>query len=168
MFVLNNEMTVSEYNSCVNELADGLYRFALKSSGDKLLAEDLVQDAYERLWKKAEQVEPQKAKAYLYRTVVNLHIDKVRREKLSRAHLEQKTADYTVSPLPFDLKAHLDEGIKRLNEIQRNTILLRDYEGYSYSEIAEILNISEDQVRISIFRARKALKEFLVTIDLLI
>jgi RNA polymerase sigma factor (sigma-70 family) len=161
-------MTVSQYNTCVNDLADGLYRFALKSCGDQALAEDFVQDAFERLWKKVEQVEPEKAKSYLFRTVVNLQIDTIRREKLSRAHLEQKKADYIELPVPFDVKAHLDEGIKRLNETQRNAVLLRDYEGYSYSEIAEILNVSEDQVKISIFRARKALKEFLVTIDLLI
>jgi RNA polymerase sigma-70 factor (ECF subfamily) len=161
-------MTVSEYNTCVNDLADGLYRFALKITGNQSVAEDFVQDAFERLWRKAHRIDVIKAKAYLFRTVVNLQIDAARRSKLSKIHLDSQTTPTIEPPIPFDLKKHLDEGIHRLTEVQRNALLLRDYEGYSYLEIADILNVSEDTVKVTIFRARKSLKEYLVTIEALV
>ena len=158
-------MTVSEYNNCVNELADGLYRFALKTTGNQSVAEDFVQDAFERLWRKAHQIDATKAKAYLFRTVVNLQIDAARRSKLSKIHLDSQTIPTIEPPIPFDLKRHLDDGIHRLTEVQRNALLLRDYEGYSYLEIADILNVSEDTVKVTIFRARKSLKEYFVNME---
>ena len=55
----------------------------------------------------------------------------------------------------------LHKAVMRLNETQRTVVLLRDYEGYSYQEIAEITNLSETQVKVYIFRARKFLKEII-------
>jgi RNA polymerase sigma factor (sigma-70 family) len=161
-------MTVSEYNNCVNDLADGLFRFALKSTGNSTIAQDFVQDAFERLWRKADQIELTKAKAYLFRTVVNLQIDAARKAKLTKIHLDTYTCQKVDPPTPFDLRKHIDDGLHRLTEVQRNALLLRDYEGYSYLEIANILTISEDAVKVNIFRARKSLKEYLVTIDALV
>ncbi|MCE2711081.1 MAG: RNA polymerase sigma factor [Cryomorphaceae bacterium] len=161
-------MTVTEYNSCVNELADGLFRFAIKTTGNSSAAEDFVQDAFERLWRKADQIEATKAKAYLFRTIINLQIDAVRRTKLSKIHLESQSVHEVQPPISFDLRKHLDDGLLRLTDAQRNALLLRDYEGYSYLEIADILNVSEDSVKVTIFRARKSLKEYLVTIDVLV
>ena len=163
-------MTIKEYNNCVNELADGLYRFAIKTTGNSSVAQDFVQDAFERLWRKADQIEATKAKPYLFRTIINLQIDAVRRAKLSKIHFDQESqfVHKVDPPMSFDLRKHLDDGLLRLTDTQRTALLLRDYEGYSYLEIADILNVSEDSVKVTIFRARKSLKEYLVTIDVLV
>ncbi|RLD49112.1 MAG: RNA polymerase sigma factor, partial [Bacteroidetes bacterium] len=62
-----------------------------------------------------------------------------------------------------DLKEVLDEALKKLNEVQRSVILLRDYEGYSYQEIGEITGLSESQVKVYIYRARVFLKNYIVS-----
>ena len=62
----------------------------------------------------------------------------------------------------------LDEALGRLPEIQKSVVLLRDYEGYNYAEIAEITGLSESQVKVYIFRARKSLQSYLRRLDLVI
>jgi RNA polymerase sigma-70 factor (ECF subfamily) len=68
----------------------------------------------------------------------------------------------------FDLHEILNRGLGELSEIQRNVVLLRDYEGYSYQEIGEMTDLSEQQVKVYIFRARKFLKEYIGTIEAVI
>jgi RNA polymerase sigma factor (sigma-70 family) len=56
----------------------------------------------------------------------------------------------------------------KLPDMQKTVLLLRDYEGYDYAEIGKITNLSESQVKVYIFRARKEMKKYLVSIDLII
>ena len=125
-------MTVNEYNQSVKEFADRLYRFALKNVSDPDLAKDFVQDAYEKLWLKIDQVDAQKVKSYLFRTVVNAQIDRARRAKLQQNHLSTLDVNQTQEQIPFDVQEKIDEGVSRLTEIQRTVVTLRDFEGYSY------------------------------------
>ena len=60
-----------------------------------------------------------------------------------------------------DLKRVLDQALNSLSDAHRNAIMLRDYEGYSYAEIGEIMNISEAQVKVNIFRGRKQMQQLL-------
>lgn len=161
-------MTVSEYNQSVKDFADRLYRFALKNLGDQDLAKDFVQDAYEKLWMRIDQVDYNKVKSYLFRTVVNAQIDRARRAKLQQNHLASLDKNPTQDQIPFDVQEKIDEGVKRLTEIQRTVLTLRDYEGYTYQEIAQMSGLSEDQVKVYIFRARKFLKAFIGQMEVLI
>ena len=61
-----------------------------------------------------------------------------------------------------DLNELLHRALERLPAAQRSVILLRDYEGYSYREIADITGLSEAQVKTYIFRGRVALRNYLV------
>lgn len=155
-------MTIEEYNQCVDNYADALYRFAMKSLNDSELAKDFIQDSFEKLWVKLPTVQSGKGKAYLFATLHNATIDYHRREKKKTEHLKNsKTTFYEIAPV--DLKDHINRALSLLNEIQRNVIMLRDYEGYSYDEIGHITNLTEHQVKVYIFRARKQLKEYLVS-----
>ena len=58
--------------------------------------------------------------------------------------------------------------MEKLPEVQKSAILLRDYEGYSYKEIGEILELQESQVKVYIFRARKFLQNYLKSIETVI
>jgi RNA polymerase sigma factor (sigma-70 family) len=67
-----------------------------------------------------------------------------------------------------DLNEILHEALETLPERQKSVVLLRDYEGYSYQEIGEITSMSESQVKVYIFRARKALKTHIGSIEAVI
>jgi RNA polymerase sigma-70 factor (ECF subfamily) len=64
-----------------------------------------------------------------------------------------------------DLKEVLNEAVGKLNDIQRSVVLLRDYEGYTYQDIAEVTGLTESQVKVYIFRARKFLKQYIGTMQ---
>ena len=161
-------MTVQQYNDCVREFADRLYRFALKNVGDSDLAQDFVQDAFERLWVRVDTVDYQRVKSYLFRTIVNLQIDRSRRQKLQNQHLSGLSDAIEQPRVAHDVQKLIDEGVEKLSEIQRMVLTLRDYEGYTYQEIAEMTNISVDQVKVYIFRARPFLKQYIGKMEVLI
>lgn len=158
-------MTVSEYNTCVDNYADSLFRFVVKNCRDQELARDVVQDTFEKLWVKVSTVEAATAKSYLYTAAYNTMIDAIRKQK-NHAHVEEEALDHYHTQNQYsDVKAVLNDALNKLPEIQRVVITLRDYEGYSYEEIGKITGLGESQVKVYIYRARVFLKSYLVRID---
>jgi RNA polymerase sigma-70 factor (ECF subfamily) len=161
-------MTVTEYNQCVDQHSDGVYRFILKNIRDEDAAMDIVQDAFEKMWLKFREISAASAKSYLFTTAYHRMIDRTRKEKRMERmdnrfdHLNGDSSHYS------DLKEILDEALERLPELQKSLILLRDYEGYSYEEIGKITGLSESQVKVYIFRGRMALKNYLISIENLV
>jgi RNA polymerase sigma-70 factor (ECF subfamily) len=95
-------------------------------------------------------------------------IDLIRREKRKEDFEKVDVREYSHSNQYTDLKEILDWALDQLSEIQRSVILLRDYEGYSYQEIAKITDLNESQVKVYIYRARKHLKKYLGSIESLV
>ena len=162
-------MDRSQYNQCVELYADRLFRFAFSSLRNREEAEDVVQESFARVWEKVKTVDFAKAKSYLFTTAHHAMIDQVRyRQRF--ANVEEPlpaNAKATQNAYP-DVNDILQKALTTLPEAQRNALLLRDYEGYSYQEIGDITGMSEAQVKINIFRARTALKNKLKSIDNLI
>lgn len=161
-------MNIKEYNQCVQLYSDNLYRFILKNMRDTNRAEDVVQDSFEKLWLKIDQVEFNKAKSYLFTIGYNKMIDIFRKENRSSTVEESELNAGSENNSYNDIKDVLNEAMTKLPEIQRTVIMLRDYEGYNYKEIGEITGLNEGQVKVYIFRARKTLKNYLVDIDYVI
>jgi len=161
-------MTVSEYNQCVDRHADGVYRFVLKNLRNEDKARDVVQDSFEKMWVKIDEIDGSKARSYLFTTAYHTMIDSIRRERFSAEMSELAFNDHSYSGGYSDLKEVLDEAVSRLPDIQRSVVLLRDYEGYSYHEIGEITGLSESQVKVYIYRARIALKNYIGSLDAVI
>ena len=161
-------MTVNEYNYCVNQHADAVYRFVLKNIRDREKARDLVQDSFEKLWINVREVVAEKAKSYLFTTAYHKMIDQTRADKKTAAWEEVNINRLGHSEHYSDLMEKLNEGISRLPADQRSVIMLRDYEGYSYKEIADITSLSEVQVKVYIYRARVYLKEYIGSIEALV
>ena len=67
----------------------------------------------------------------------------------------------------FELKEILDKAISVLNSQQKTILILRDREGYNYKEIGDILNLSESQVKVYLFRARQKVKEQIKDLSIL-
>lgn len=158
-------MTLQEFNICVDKHADNLYRFIFKNIKDKDLAKDIVQDTYEKLWLKITDVESTNAKSYMFTTAYRTMIDRIRRDKKQGSLEEADMYALSHTKQYTDLKEILDEAVSRLPEIQRSVVLLRDYEGYSYVEIGEILSLTESQVKVYIYRARQFLKSYIVSME---
>lgn len=158
-------MTLGEYNKSVDDYADRLFRFVVRSINNTEEARDLVQETFARLWLKVDNVSGDKVKAYLFSTAYHLMIDMIRKEK---RHLDYRN-NMQESPVHHDnysdLSEILHEAINKLPDIQRSVILLRDYEGYAYNEIAELTGLNESQVKVYIFRGRMYLKKYLGKIE---
>lgn len=161
-------MTVNDYNLAVDQYSDHLYRFVLKSIKDVQMAEDIIQDCYEKLWKNLDNVNAQKVRAYLFTTAYHTMIDRIRKEKRSVFSEDSYLPEGSHETHYSDLAEILEEALKRLPENQRMVLLLRDYEGYSYKEIGEITGLSEAQVKVYIFRARVFLKKYIGSPEMVI
>jgi RNA polymerase sigma factor (sigma-70 family) len=158
-------MTEREYNDCVSNYADNVYRFILKSLRHEEDARDVVQTAFEKMWRSRADVDAQKSKSYLFTVAYHQMIDHIR--KVKRIQLKDEFADNVkIENKPgSNLKKVLDEALSRLNETQRSLVLLKDYEGYSYEEIGKIMNLNESQVKVYLHRARVQLKNYLVSME---
>ena len=162
-------MDRSQYNQCVELYADRLFRFAFSSLRNREQAEDVVQESFARVWEKVKTVDFAKAKSYLFTTAHHAMIDEVRHRQRFASVEEPLPSDAKTIQSPYpDVNDILHKALASLPEAQRNAVLLRDYEGYSYQEIGDITGMSEAQVKINIFRARTALKNKLKSIDNLI
>jgi RNA polymerase sigma-70 factor (ECF subfamily) len=152
-------MNTNEYNEAVDLWSDRVFGYVLKLVRDTALAEDIVQDVYEKLWKRKNDVQSEKAKAYLFTSAYHAVVDWSRRETLKRnVKVEEVLVEQDHSN---ELKKLIDEGLEQLSLQHKQLILLRDYEEYSYAEIGEITGLSESVVKVNLHRARKQLKEFI-------
>jgi RNA polymerase sigma-70 factor (ECF subfamily) len=159
-------LSVNAFNRAVQDHADAVFRYVLAQCRNEADARDAVQNAFEALWRKREGVHPARVKAWLFRTAYHDMIDGIR--KRQRIDLVESYDE----ALPGDpgagyngLGETLRKAMEALPEIQRAVVQLRDYEGYSYREIGTITDLSESQVKVYIYRARKRLQQLLGSID---
>lgn len=159
-------MNQEEYQQIVNDHADALYRFSLKNIKVIEEAKEIVQNSFEKLWVHRQEVHPEKAKSYLFTLAYRNCIDIIRKQKKeSELDMIHKEPQQHYNPHLIGVKALIDKALTKLNGIQRSAILLRDYEGYSYAEIGEILSLNESQVKVQIFRGRKKLQSILGNVE---
>jgi RNA polymerase sigma factor (sigma-70 family) len=158
-------MTVEEYNRAVDLYADNLYRFVLKNLKDQYISGDIIQDTFEKLWMKLEYVSALRVKAYLFTTAYHTMIDHIRKEKGYAGFDPAATNEPYHSEQYTDLEEVIERAVGKLPGDQKAVVMLRDYEGYSYREIAEITGLSESQVKVYIYRARVFLKNYIGSLE---
>jgi RNA polymerase sigma-70 factor (ECF subfamily) len=158
-------MTVKEYNKSVEEYADSVYRFIRANLKDEGRSNDIVQDSYEKLWRNVAEIDYSVVKSWLFSTAYHTMIDIIRKERRITTLDVSDENDFITESQYSDLNEILHEALDRLPDHQKSSVLLRDYEGYSYKEIGEITGMSEAQVKINIYRGRLALKNFIGKIE---
>ncbi len=145
------------------ELVSLAYRFV----GNVEDAKDLAQWAFVRLWLHRESLKTErKVFYYLRRILVNLCIDHLRRREPVKEDFAA-SEDQLLEPAPDPLQmlerqewqAMLARSIAQLKPKQKATIILRDLEGYSVAETAELLSCSENNVLCNLHLARKSVKQ---------
>ena len=159
-------MTDQDFNNCVDNYSDGVYRFIVKNIGHVADAQDIVQTAFEKLWVNRSKVEPGKEKSYLFTVAYNQMIDHIRKDKkdITTDNFDEVNKQ-TSFQSNSELKQILLRAINELNPTQKSLVLLKDYEGYSYQEIGEIMSLSESQVKVYLHRARLILKGKLIHLE---
>ena len=161
-------MTVEEYNRAVEAYADNLYRFVVKNLKDEYCSSDIIQDTYEKLWVRLETVEASKVKTYLFTTAYHTMIDHIRKEQRYSGYEEGVNEESSMQRQYNDLAEILERAVQLLPEDQRAVVMLRDYEGYSYRDIADITGLTETQVKVYIYRARVFLKNHIGKLETVI
>ena len=151
-------MTDKDYNDCVDNFADGVYRFIVKNIRHTEDAQDIVQSAFEKLWVNRAQVLPEKAKSYLFTVAYHQMIDHIRTSNKMPLSEATSIPHQPIVQERRELKQVLMRAVNELNPTQKSLVLLKDYEGYSYQEIGEIMNLSDSQVKVYLHRARLILK----------
>lgn len=148
-------------------LKNKLYRLAQRITLDSLEAEDVVEDTLVRVWERRHSLTNiDNLEVYCLTICRNLAIDRAARKDAQHALLDDEGAhpiDNTALP---DAQLEADERlawVKRsfetLPEKQRTALQLRDIDGHSYQEVAQAMEISESDVKVTLHRARQALKE---------
>jgi len=158
-------MTYQEFNRVIIPLKDKIFRCALAILGNKMDAEDVVQDTYGKLWAMREKLPTlENLEAYVLRMARNQCLDMVRAERLHEEKLGEVYDQRTeVGPGQQedlkDIQAIIKREIAQLPEKPRTVIHLRDVEGYEMDEIAEIVGSDVSTVRVILSRARKTIRE---------
>lgn len=167
-------MKTISFRNDVLPLKNELYRLALRITLNPAEAEDVVQDTLIKVWNKRDQWnEIDSIEAFSLVICRNLALDKNKKKGHDNLSIEEETNIEPVAsasnPLEQTLQNDRIEQVRRLiNELpekQRSCIQLRDFEGKSYKEVAEVLGISEEQVKVNIFRARQTIKQRFEKLD---
>lgn len=155
------------FRNDVLPLKDALYRLALRITLSHEEAQDIVQDTLIKVWDKRESWnEIESIEAFSITICRNLALDRIKKhDNLNDSLEERQTESPDNSSTPFEDTLQQDRIelvrnlVNALPEKQRSCMQLRDFEGKPYKEIANILGISEEQVKVNIFRARQTVKE---------
>ncbi|MFT7156425.1 MAG: RNA polymerase sigma factor (sigma-70 family) [Parvicella sp.] len=162
------KLTRTEYNSTVKSHSTGIFRYAFKWTRCEQDAKDLVQDIFSKLWINRKSVEFAKAKSWLFTSMHNALVN-FSKKKNEITSIEDATyLEPRLDQPNLGLKDLISQVLSQLPEIQRSVVILRDSEGYSYEEIGSILNLTEAQVKVYLFRARQKVKNQLVSLEVLV
>ena len=140
-----------------------IYTYCRKITGDNEVAEDLLQETFVKLFDSGKQGrEVENFPAYLMTIARNLCL--THRSRSKRQFVEVEDFHLMSKDVPYEHKELLQliqTSLELLPEDYREAFVLREYNGLSYNEIAEVIGQSLDVVKVRIFRAKKKLREIL-------
>lgn len=152
-------------------MKDILFRLAMRITLNREEAEDIVQDTLINVWNRRDSWDTiESVEAFSLTICRNLALDRMRLHDNQNASLDETTpqggdnhADTASTPYEQTVQRErvtiVRTLIDSLPEKQRSCMQLRDIEGKTYKEIAAVLDITEDQVKVNIFRARQTIKQ---------
>lgn len=161
-------MKIVSFRNDVLPLKNVLYRLALRITMNREEAEDVVQDTLMKVWDRRDSWQNiESIEAFSLTICRNIALDKVKRSSWSNESLDQAGVEpqASASATPYkraeqrDMLDMVRRIVDSLPEKQKTCMQLRDFEGKSYKDIALVMGISEEQVKVSIYRARQAVKK---------
>lgn len=154
-------------------LKNQLYRLALRITLNTAEAEDIVQETLIKVWNRRETWDQiDNIEAFCFTVCRNLSLDSIKRHDNQNKTLDDKGGDQidlsndpSKQTIVNDQMNMVRQIVDSLPEKQRSCIQLRDFEGKTYKDIALILDISEEQVKVNIFRGRQTIKQRFEKLD---
>ena len=159
-----NRMDEGQFEELYQRYANDVLRVSYFYLGDRQQAEDVTQDVFIRLLTTAPDLRPGSEKAWLLKVALNRCRDIWRAAWVKRVVLGSPALELTPAPDQMDDRLEQQElmaAIRRLPADFRDAILLHYYQGYSITEIAEMLNVPEGTISSRLSRGRKKLEELL-------
>lgn len=161
------------FRNDVLPLKNQLFRLALRITLDRVEAEDIVQDTLIKIWNKRNEWQTiDSLEAFSLTICRNLSLDRLKRKGRQEDSLDDVSAKEPItSSNPQDRMIQQDrvslvrQIVDSLPEKQRSCMQLREFEGKTYKEIANVLQITEEQVKVNIFRARQTVKQKYTQLD---
>lgn len=139
---------------------NSLYRYAYYRIYSVETTRDLIQELFSRVWHNRNSLDPNKSiKSYLYRSLTNIIINHSELKSSQNVSLSNVSEDSSSTQNDFDSEIDLRTAVDQLSEKLKSVYLMSRVEGYKYSEIAEILNISVKAVEKRMTKALKILRE---------
>lgn len=155
-------MTEKEYNVCVEEYSDRVFAYLVKNMQDSDSAKDVLQDSFVSLWNNREKVEKEKSKSFLFTVAHNLMMNTFNYNKLRQQPI---ILEELMENRDFENKDFINYLTNLLTPIMKECLLLRDLEGFAYREIAQMMNITEANVKVNIFRARVKMRQYIMNLE---
>lgn len=160
----DNVCSESIFNRLYEQWGKSIYHFMFFKCGNEAQANDLVQEAFIKLWQNCEKVKEEKAKSFLYTVANNMFLNEVAHQKVVLKHakrqprkINEQHPEYLMEERQFHEK--LQAAIADLTEAQRTAFLMNRIDGKKYTEIADILGISVKAVEKRMSQALASLRE---------
>lgn len=165
-------MHLEYFKNQILPLKNKLFRYALSFIKNRAESEDIVQEVFMKIWQKRQDLDQvQNIEAWSMTMTRNLTLDKLKSKRLDFNNLNPAENAVSTDSGP-DLLLEQSEtmiGIRNmidsLNEKQKQVIILRDVEGYTYQEIGDIMGIDQNLVKVTLFRARENVRKKLLKTD---
>lgn len=165
-------MQMHDYEELFQKYRDRAYRLALRLVQDTAIAEDIVQEVHIKCWRNRKSIAKMgNPGAWIMRVTRNLSIDKIRARKkttdlddIAYSAPSQDTSPDRAAEIRNMMRI-LKELVDELPEKQKSIFQLREIEGLKYKEISETLDVSVNEVKINLFRARQRIKEKIIRVD---
>jgi RNA polymerase sigma-70 factor (ECF subfamily) len=157
-----------KFNQWVGEYQDQAWTLARYLLKDPAEAEDACQEAFVKLWKNQDSIDPDKVRPWLMKVTRNGCLDRLRRRHPTEELQEWHEPDTVAGPMQgmqqSELGSWLKNTINSLKEPYRSLVVLRDVHQHSYEEVAAVLELNMPQVKTYLHRARKQLREQLAEV----
>jgi RNA polymerase sigma-70 factor (ECF subfamily) len=165
-------MNAEQYEAIFRKMKDRLFRYALRFVKDGESAEDVVQDVMFKLWQKRNEVDQiENLEAWMMVLTRNRALDILRKVKDNQVNIDEAYSISDQSPIPdkqmenADLMTQLNACLNQLPEKQRTVFHLREIEQMTYEEICVMTGFNLDDVKVSLFRARKHIQRMINKIN---
>lgn len=158
-------MTEKEYNVCVEKYSNRVFAYLVKNMQDSDSAKDVLQDSFVSLWNNRQKVEKDKSKAFLFTVAHNFMINTFNYNKLRQQAIINEKLEELTENKDFENKDFINYLTNLLTPTMRECLLLRDLEGFAYKEIAQMMNITEENVKVNIFRARVKMRQYIMNLE---
>ena len=157
----------SAFRELVLEHSHAMFRVAWRLTSDKGVAEDIVQDALIKAWRKLGDFRMESSfRSWLHRITVNTAMDYLRKQA-KRKKIETEEPEWESQPVDgnpiqpgdqLDIRRQTQAAMMKLSDTERSALLLRHYEGHSIKEISQMLEMTTGACKQTIFRAVKKMR----------